>query len=146
MLPLYFVTAWVTVMGNCTRSTLHNITSTTNTYRYCSCSCPTNSTLHNITSTTNTYRYCSCFCPTHNTLHNITSTTNTYRQCSCSCPTYSNFHPLHIIRQSALRTQTTISVRDSPERSRILPKSHVLQKRKYLFRVAFGMCEFKQHG
>jgi hypothetical protein len=45
-----------------------------------------------------------------------------------------------------MHIQSMIRVRDGPERSRSLPKSHVLHQRKCLFHVAIGMCEFKQRG
>jgi len=138
--------------------------STTNTYRYFSC--PTHSTLHYITSTTNTYHCFTSSCPTHNTLQNLTSTTNNYCYVSCSFPKHSKLLSLLLIFLSyieqvpfitlhnsicarhahiTMHIQTTINIRVGPERSRVLPMSHVLQQSKYFLRVALGICEFKQH-
>jgi hypothetical protein len=89
---------------------------------------------------------------TKGSLSNLTSTMNTYRHCSCSYPTFRNLRSLYAVRQSARCTFTphdANTVHDpcslGPERSRRLPKSHVLHQRKNLFRVAIGMCKFKQH-
>jgi hypothetical protein len=90
---------------------------------------------------------------TKNTLNHLTSTIKTHLYCSCSSPTSSTLHSLYTTWQSALRTQnnaiqiqSTIRVRDCPERSRSLSKSYVLRERKCWYHVASGMCEFKHHG